>query len=97
MGCTWTQKCREYIDWFRRKKKKIEKPLQAMKQTSMKTKEEVKPRAKEARLEEKTRRTSRKRRTRSLQETVELTRSSIGFGMVWLLINIAVSYKYHKQ
>jgi len=41
------------LDWFRRRKSKIEKPLQATEQISKKTKGEAKPRVKEARVAEK--------------------------------------------
>jgi len=54
------------LDWFRRRKSKIEEPLQAAEQIPKETKGEAKPRAKEARVEEKTRRKSGKRRKKSV-------------------------------
>lgn len=53
------------LDWFRRKKRKIEKPLPTMEPVTTETKEKVEPRAKEAEVKGKARRKSRKRRKKS--------------------------------
>lgn len=53
------------LDWFRRKKKKTQGPLQVGMQSPVETKGEVRPKIKVAEVRKKTRRKSAKRRRKS--------------------------------